>query len=633
MKSFSHHPKAAEPLRPHKSPRAFRALVLRFISILLLSTAPLAAIPTLKTSYSTKSYFVGEEFRYEVLINGAKEITADEPESSADLAVKFSGQTQAERDGLTTTVLTYRMLPLQQGNILMPAINIRADDTYLTTGPLDEEELGETIFAAQAEGHPGLTLTQTLPDRDLYVGEPFLADYQWKSSLPLKSFRAINFDIPLFYESGFKNLSPSNWIDPNDSAAIGLPVGGNRLIARYAQLKEADQFFNTVSFAKIIIPTKAGEFTLRPATLLSSYVAPPEPQNPRARQAYQSTYPSYFNNNFFDQAEGEDFEKYYTASRSHRLVVLPLPDSGKPEDFAGQVGSREITVTASPTVLKVGEPITLTITVSGNDFPEVVELPSLEEQTAFTRQFAIPPRQSSGRIEGKEKSYIRTIRPLAQDATAIPAIRLPFFDPETKSYGVAQSPPIPITVSPAEMVTAFDATLSGTGPLRNLVQKNPEGIRANIVSPDALEASSVTRLQPIFWLALILPPLGFLVFVILSAPARRRRKDPAAARAKAAYKHFNTSVKKARTLADLDQALRTYFSEKLNISAQAHTFPEIEPILSDAGAQITTIAKLKAVYLATEAKTYGTSEPSATDIPDLIARTRTAVSAIDPKLN
>ena len=64
-------------------------------------------------------------------------------------------------------------------------------------------------------------------------------------------------------------------------------------------------------------------------------------------------------------------------------------------------------------------------------------------------------------LKGKKVTYIRTIRPKAQDVSVIPAIRLPFFDPVSQSYGVAESQPIPITVKAAEVATAYDAQISG----------------------------------------------------------------------------------------------------------------------------------------------------------------------------
>ncbi|MEP2774991.1 MAG: BatD family protein [Luteolibacter sp.] len=586
--------------------------------LLFLLALPALAAPSLHVAMSESTFYVGEEFRYEILITGAKKVSVDEIEGDDTLAIQFSGQTATERNGEKGFALTYRMMPLSSGLILLPDITVEADDTYLSTG---EEEY---ITANQAADNPALSLTQTLPERDLYVGEPFLATWSFRSELPLSGFRALNFDVPLLYDPAFSVTRPHSAIPQDDPASIGLPVSNTRLIARYSDASEADVPAAAISFTQIIVPKKAGEFSLPPSTLLTSYVAPPEPKGRNAAQ-WRSTYPSYFNNNFFEKTEGETYEKFHTASRGSRLVVLPLPTAGRPDDFTGQVGKRTITATASPTVLQAGDPITLTITVTGNDFPEIIELPELDGIEAFTRQFSIPPRQSAGRIDGKTntKTYIRTIRPLGQEASVIPAIRLPYFDPETKAYALASTAPIPITVKPAETITAFDASLTGSGPLRNLVGKNEEGITANITDPAALHASTTSRFLPLLWLLAALPPLAFLAYLILGAPARLRAKDPAKARTLAAGKNFSKAISRASSLAETEAALRDYLSAKLRLHPTAHTYPEIEAALTSLGASPETLATIHEIYTTAESNRF--QHAPASDIPDHRFKATTAV--------
>ncbi|MDP4624431.1 MAG: BatD family protein [Akkermansiaceae bacterium] len=591
---------------------------LRYILFLIL-TLPSLAAPSLHVDISESTFYVGEEFRYEILITGAEKVSADEIEGDDTLAIQFTGQTAVERGGEKGFALTYRMMPLDNGLIILPIISVKADDTYLST---NEEEY---ITARQAESNPALSLTQTMPDRDLYVGEPFRASWKFRSEIPLTGFRALNFDVPLFYDTAFSITAPHDAISQDDDASIGLPVSNTRLIARYSDATEAGVPAAAISFDKIVVPEKPGEYTLSPATLLTSYIAPPEPKGRNAAQ-WRSTYPSYFNNNFFEETDGEAFEKFHTASRGNRLVVLPLPTAGQPDDFTGQVGKRTITATASPTVLHAGDPITLTITISGNDFPEITELPELDGIEAFTRQFSIPPRQSSGRIEGTTKTYIRTIRPLGQEASAIPAIRLPYFDPETKAYALASTQPIPITVKPADTITAFDASLTGSGPLRNLVSKNQEGITANITDPAALYSSTTSGYLPLLWLLAALPPIAFLAYLILGAPARLRAKDPAKARSLAAGKTFTKAISHASTLAETEAALRDYLSAKLHLHPTAHTLPEIEFALTAKGASKETLATIREIYTTTESTRFHHTPEQPT--PNLRPQAITAVKSL-----
>ena len=620
---------------------------LKFIIFLTLAFTLSAQINTayaeakIHTTISSQSFYVGQEFTYEVLISGAKKVTVADPEESDDLRVKFIEKIVMDASEPSGVALRYRMMPMTPGMVHIPAFHINADDAEFMT---DEEVF---IKVDVPESYPGLAITRRFPSRDFYVGEPFQVDYVWKSPLPLSGYRAIQLNLPLFYSSEFRSRSLHNWIAGNNKAAIGLPVSNTRLIARYGHLEVAGEFYSTVSFSKIMMPAKAGEITIRPATLLASYIPPPKSQ--QRQRGWRTNYPSYFNNNFFEDIDGEAFKKYYVASPPQTLHVLPLPDAGKPHDFAGQVGKRKITVTASPKIVAAGDPITLTIVVDGCEFLETVVMPELDQQVAFTRQFALPVKASRGRIDAKKKTYIRTLRPLAQDVTAIPAVRFPYFDPATKSYAVAESAPIPITVNAAETVTAFDAEVSGAGPLRNLLLENHDGIRANFTemqashSGDSLGFHGPTKIQ---WLLILLvvPPLTLVLVLLVTAKSRLMKNDPVRAKSNRALPTFRKSIEllgKSASSSDqeavigkLDNIVRCYFADRYNLVRHAHTVDELESVLrkSDKSSSVGGggLDQLREIYAACEQKKYSpTSDP--VDAVTLVQLAKQFILTLDKK--
>ncbi|MDP4646493.1 MAG: hypothetical protein NWS80_05130, partial [Akkermansiaceae bacterium] len=89
---------------------------LRYILFLIL-TLPSLAAPSLHVDISESTFYVGEEFRYEILITGAEKVSADEIEGDDTLAIQFTGQTAVERGGEKGFALTYRMMPLDNGLI------------------------------------------------------------------------------------------------------------------------------------------------------------------------------------------------------------------------------------------------------------------------------------------------------------------------------------------------------------------------------------------------------------------------------------------------------------------------------------------------------------------------------------
>ena len=101
-----------------------------------------------------------------------------------------------------------------------------------------------------------------------------------------------------------------------------------------------------VDFKTTVYPVRSGELTLGPAELVCNLLV---------RQSRSQT-------SFIVQQR-----KYpmTVVSEPYKITVKPLPSTGQPESFSGAVGQYDLEVDAKPTKLKVGDPITLTMTVQG----------------------------------------------------------------------------------------------------------------------------------------------------------------------------------------------------------------------------------------------------------------------------
>jgi len=111
------------------------------------------------------------------------------------------------------------------------------------------------------------------------------------------------------------------------------------------------------------------------------------------------------------------------------LVVRQLPEQGKPPGFSGHVGSYQISATASPVQVNVGDPITLTVNLSGPAFLQGVDLPPLQQQPELAKNFRLPAERSPGKIQGNSVQFTQTIRAARAEVAQIPSIELPYFDP------------------------------------------------------------------------------------------------------------------------------------------------------------------------------------------------------------
>ncbi|MDP7254889.1 MAG: BatD family protein [Planctomycetota bacterium] len=134
------------------------------------------------------------------------------------------------------------------------------------------------------------------------------------------------------------------------------------------------------------------------------------------------------------------------------LKVLPLPQDGRPDSFSGAIGDYNLVVTAKPTAVKVGDPITLEMTVSGSGNFETVKLPPLENTKGF-RAYDHESKTEVGIVDGKytgKKVFSIPLVPVDQSIREIPKVSLSFFDTSAAKYRTVEAAPIPIEVTPGD---------------------------------------------------------------------------------------------------------------------------------------------------------------------------------------
>ena len=124
-----------------------------------------------------------------------------------------------------------------------------------------------------------------------------------------------------------------------------------------------------------------------------------------------------------------------------KITVRAHPLDGKPRDFSGAVGQYTLQVEAKPREVKVGEPITLTMHVTGSGNIETVSLPQIYGLDRFK---TYDPQIKTGE---HGKSFEQVLIPEDESIEAIPEIRFSYFDPEHEKYHTIKKEEIPIRVT------------------------------------------------------------------------------------------------------------------------------------------------------------------------------------------
>ena len=225
-----------------------------------------------------------------------------------------------------------------------------------------------------------------------------------------------------------------------------------------------------------------------------------QPQR-RQRGNGNDPFDQMFSDPFFDDAFAAmmGHKKEVTlGSEPDVLTVQPLPAANRPAGFAGAVGNFQIRATASPTSATAGDPLTLRLEVSGTgNFDRLTSdvLPSADGWKTYPAKNTFAPEDSAG-YRGT-KTFEQVV--MAKDAGVkeIPALRLSFFDPESKRYETRTTAPIPvqITGAPANLA-ATNGTPAAATPNTPPAPAAPDLV-PNKVEAGPLRGDAAARCSPI----------------------------------------------------------------------------------------------------------------------------------------
>jgi len=621
----------------------------RLFCLAVLLALPGWAQDLLKAEVAIESQdvFVGQPIMFQITVTGADQPQAPDLAAVApDFAVQYLGprannSTQISivngrmsRTVTVETILMYRLTPKRAGDLQIPALTVTAGGHQAMTPPVPVRAR-EPDSPGQATG--GIALRMELSRDTVTVGEPVTVTWTWTVSSEVRGF---DFSLPLFEMAGVDLPKIEPVIDPQlRDRYVGIRIpDGRQLVALQTARRTPTGSAVDVVFSQVLIPRQAGNLVLPKSTVVCEVLVPTT--TPRRRN-------SPFGNPFFDDdvfGQRGTYRRAAVVSNEPTLTVKPLPAAGQPADFAGHVGSYRMQVTAEPTEVNVGDPITLTITLAGPEYLDPVEGPDLERNEELNRSFRLSPAEP-GVLDGRAKVFKRILRAKTADVTRIPPLRLPYFDSAAQEYRVAESPAIPLSVKAVKVVTALDAQ-GNSAPVAEAGRKLQAWSRGIAANCEDLGALTDQHVGPDAWLrsptwgaALALPPLLWAVTLAVATTVRRRNADPAARRSRQALARARRQLKGAagagpEAPARVLEALREYFGAKLRQSSGALVFRDVEGALRERGVAAADLQAIRELFEVCEAGRYagglGAAGRTGTELAE---SARQCLAAIDGKMN
>lgn len=547
----------------------FRSILLVLFTLAL--AAPSAFAARVEFSVQPRSAYVGMPITLTITVYDEPDVETPElPEIDGFMQLgeatpsrrSFTQIINGRRSSSDQTTFTYRLVPQRTGTLTIPVMHFDVAGQMVQTEAVD--------IKVQEAQNDGLMSAEILAAVDTaYVGEPV----ELTLRISIKPYRDENYRITLSDQNMWSllGISESQWgaFQPAIQDLIDRRRRPNAQTIRSSSDGEVRYQYD---IKQVYYPERAGALDVGNIVLVTQY-------------------PIELRRDFFGSLGVERSRPVTATPTLPNLTVKPLPEQGKPAMFTGAVGKFSMNVDVKPDDVAVGEPITLSLTLtdttrSGAQL-ELLKPPVLHEIDALTKDFRVHEEPLAGSVSGNRKTFTQTIRALNENVTQVPSIPFVFFDPRKDEYVTLHSEPIPIHVRPASTMAMSEIVQSsGVKPRATELTPVAGGILANFVGTDALLASE--SLKPSWWLIVLLalPPVLFVTVAIGKARAVKLGSDPALVRQRKALKRAHDALASAAnatgeagTANAVASAVAGYVADRCNLPPGAHTKSDVDACL------------------------------------------------------
>lgn len=385
---------------------------------------------------------VGVPFQLELVVEGFDEAPAPDmpklsipdatvtplgatPNTARSIQIINGRRTDSVR---VTWALRWRIEVGKAGQLHVPATTV-SQGSKRATAPAGDVAV-EAVPTTDA-----MKISLDLPNRPVFVGETVPVTLIWLfQSQPQDQ----TFAVPLLSSDAFTVSAPPA---TNPRRALTLSAGTKDLQLPYTidQTTVNGVEFNRLTITLFIAPRAipaGGKVEIAPASVVAAL--------PVGRA------------DFFGNAPTQMFR---AADVPHTLTVKPLPETDRPATFSGAVGDQfSISVKASRSVVSLGEPVELDVTVKSNQPLDTLSLGRPDGEGRLPKdKFTVPAEPPTGELtdEGKTKTFKITAQ-VTGPATEVPAFAFSYFDPTKEQYRTIHSQPIALSVKGGSFVGAGD---------------------------------------------------------------------------------------------------------------------------------------------------------------------------------
>ncbi len=601
-----------------------RALYCGFC-FLAFAAAASAAELALKLEINRGQIYLGESFILDVKVSGSSRPTAPDLSQIKNCSIRQLGSRDISnysitiingritKQGFTGRITSYEITPTIAGSLQVGPVSVSVDGHLLT-------EPGPTVTVTDVEKQDRVIIAVTSSRDTVLVDEPFEITLRiliqrlngaYANIAPLFPNNPPDLTAPYLSGEGLTGLVTPDIrrilqdLLASDHNQPGLCINGMTIASSPFNF---DSFFQNMGRqnqkAKFMlqhrIVEQGGKSYIEYSLALTF--------NPRDEHNYvfgpvifKGAVPVKVNDK--GQAKGIPV---FAVGPACTVRVVPPPEEGRPTSFTGALGT-DLSATASldTTTANVGDPLKLTLTLSGQVRFDKMLPPKLNFQTNIMQQFTVYDNTVQTVKQKDRRQYIYTLRPNHPGSLELPPIAVSYYDTLTRKYKTVHTQPIPLRIKQGTEVTASQL-MGHTNHLQkrkqasDIAKEAPAGIQTSVAG-----ATAATLVDSRILAAGVAGPAVYLLVILTGLIRQHSSRWKLAARRRQALSQALRQIHAAKRLARRDparagQAIRAaicqYLADRLDMPSAGVTPGDACQQLEQAGIAAATIEALGTVF-------------------------------------
>lgn len=542
----------------------------------LASPAAFAAGAEVTAVLSNSNTSVGEMVQLQIKVTGSTSVKPPGAIAVDGLDVRFTGQSQLlEGRNFQFTysyIYNYTIMPLKAGTFKIPPQTVQAGGSALRTPELTLQVGADSPNAAQS---PRSKSSGTVDPAKIAFAELTLS----------KTTAYVGEMVPAVVRVGF------NVRTPVETLGNGAEITGQGFTAQ--KMRDPRQTIETINgrtyqiftFKTALSPARSGKIEIGPVQVNAVVRIPRNNSRNQTmpRDLFDMNDPfmdNFFRDPLFTPSTPQEVK---IKSEAVTLEVKSLPP-GAPPDFGGAVGNFTLAADAKPKAAQVGDPFTITATITGRGNFARVTAPTFEDEKGWHKY---PPSSDFKwdddiGISGTKK--FETVLSANEPKDRIPAQVFTYFDPAKEQYVTLRAEPIAVRVQGGAAPGATTAPVAPPAPATAPSQEPRTATQQEILHQLTEFAADTQSFTPLFarrsfWLGQLIPLVALVGFI--GWRLRLAHLNNREARRREALQHEAAAIQ--RSLRREDVSPEEYFSRASRaVQLKTALIENIDPNIVDA---------------------------------------------------